>query len=489
MTMNNNVLDWLGARGLDPELAVRMGLSSVSRGGGDCLVIPFKRAGETVRRKYRAIDRDENRWTQDKGGVRCAYNEDALRDPGLRDQPLIITEGELDCLAALQAGFARSISVPDGAPPPGDRDKEELEAGQKYAWVEEVRPFLTTALCPEIIIAADGDENGAALLHDLALLFGKARCKFVTYPKARKDRGRERCKDLNEVLEDYGQKGVVETVNRAAYVSLPGVYRMSELAPLPAMTIWEPRHRLFAENFKCRLGDFSVVTGTPGFGKSTFVNDLFCGIAHDHQAVVAWASFEQEPQRDHRRSLRSWFLEMPEWEATPEERAVADHWIDRHHRFIVPSEDDDVSLEWLLERMEVAVLRERASILVIDPWNEVEHNRRRDESETEYTGRAIRTLKRFAKAFKVHICVVAHPTKSVKDSDGNYKMPTLYDIAGSANWYNKCDLGVVVHRDTPDSTIIKVQKSRYHEVIGQPGEVRMGYNSSDRRFHEQERVA
>ena len=85
MTMNNNVLDWLGARGLDPELAVRMGLSSVSRGGGDCLVIPFKRAGETVRRKYRAIDRDENRWTQDKGGVRCAYNEDALRDPGLRD--------------------------------------------------------------------------------------------------------------------------------------------------------------------------------------------------------------------------------------------------------------------------------------------------------------------------------------------------------------------------------------------------------------------
>jgi hypothetical protein len=69
-----------------------------------------------------------------------------------------------------------------------------------------------------------------------------------------------------------------------------------------------------------------------------------------------------------------------------------------------------------------------------------------DESETEYIGRAIRTLKRFAKAFQVHICVVAHPTKSVKDGDGNYKMPTLYDINGSANWYNKADLGVIVHR-------------------------------------------
>lgn len=490
MTMNNNVLEWLGARGLDAELADKMGLASERRAGGDCLVIPFKRAGDIVRRKYRTLEPGGGpKWTQDKGGVRCAFNEDALRDPSLHDQPLIITEGELDCLAALQSGFARSISVPDGAPPPGERDKEDLETGSKYAWIEEVRPFLSTALCPEIIIASDGDENGAAMLHDLALLFGKARCKFLTYPKGRKDRGRERCKDLNEVLEDYGQKGVVETINRASYVAMPGVYRMSDLPPLPAMTIWEPRHSLFAENFKCRLGDFSVVTGTPGFGKSTFVNDLFCGIADDHGAVVAWASFEQEPQRDHRRALRSWFLQLKEWDSQPEERATADRWIDQHHRFIVPAEDDDVTLEWLIERMEVAVLRERASIIVIDPWNEIEHNRRRDESETEYTGRAIRTLKRFAKAFKVHICVVAHPTKSAKDGDGNYRMPTLYDIAGSANWYNKADLGVIVHRETPDSTIIKVQKSRYHEVIGKPGEVRMAYNTEDRRFYEQERVA
>jgi twinkle protein len=79
--------------------------------------------------------------------------------------------------------------------------------------------------------------------------------------------------------------------------------------------------------------------------------------------------------------------------------------------------------------MEVAVARYGARIIIIDPWNELEHDRRQGESETEYIGRAIRTLKRFAKAFQVHICVIAHPTKSVKDGDGNYKMPTLYDIA------------------------------------------------------------
>jgi hypothetical protein len=34
-----------------------------------------------VRRKYRSFDREgEGPWTADKGGVRCAFNEDCLRD-------------------------------------------------------------------------------------------------------------------------------------------------------------------------------------------------------------------------------------------------------------------------------------------------------------------------------------------------------------------------------------------------------------------------
>ncbi|MNT48670.1 hypothetical protein D3C72_1854640 [compost metagenome] len=139
--------------------------------------------------------------------------------------------------------------------------------------------------------------------------------------------------------------------------------------------------------------------------------------------------------------------------------------------------------------MEASVVRYGARIIMIDPWNELEHSRKHGETETEYTGRAIRSLKRFAKAFRVHICVIAHPTKSVKDADGKYKMPTLYDIAGSANWYNKCDLGVIVHRETADDTLIKVQKSRYHETIGKPGEVRMQFSTESKKFIETERVA
>lgn len=492
MTMTDAMMAAIEARGIDIELAARLGFRSEPRGAGEALVIPFVRNGEIVRRKYRRFDVIEGgkdqKWSQDAGGLKIAFNEDCLRDQSLFGKPLVITEGELDAVAAIQAGFHKTISVPDGAPPPGERSREDLESAKKYDWVFDQIGLFSKEQVPEIIIAADGDANGAAMLQDLSVIFGRYRCKFLTYPKSKADRGRERCKDLNEVLQDYGAAGVVKTIDRAQWLRVDGVHRMSELPPLPDQVIYEPRFTLFRENFKLRLGDFSVVTGTPGFGKTSFVNDLLCGIAMDHDLTIAWASFEQEPQRDHRRNLRSWMCRQPEHTLDAAQLSSADDWIDARHVFLVPREDDDASLDWLLERMEIAVVRFGAKIIVIDPWNEVEHCRRPGESETEYIGRAIRSLKRFAKAFRVHITVVAHPTKSTKDADGNYKMPTLYDISGSANWYNKADLGVIVHRESEDYTIIKTQKSRYHETIGKPGEVRMQYSRDERRFVEAERV-
>lgn len=491
MTMTEAHMDILTARGLDVELADKLGLASVPRDGGSALVIPFHRDGQIVRRKFRFFDRDEGKWTAEKGGQRIAFNEDCLRNEALLTQPLIVTEGEFDAMAAIQSGFARTISVPDGAPPPGDRTLEDLKAGAKYDWLKDISAFLTPERVPEIIVAADGDENGAALLQDLSTWFMRARCKYLIYPRAPKEArerlGRERCKDLNEVLQFYGQKGVVETIGRAQWLKVEGVMRMEDLPPLPPQVIYEPRHMLFRDHFKVRLGDFSTFTGTPGFGKTSFVNDVFCGIARDHDLTIAWASFEQEPQRDHRRNLRSWFCGMPEHKIPTDDLITADRWINQRHVFLVPSEDEDATLEWLLDRMEVAVVRHSARIVVIDPWNEIEHCRRQGETETEYIGRAIRALKRFAKAMRVHVAVIAHPTKSTKDADGNYKMPTLYDIAGSANWYNKTDLGVIVHRENEDDTIIKVQKSRYHETIGRPGEVKMQFSKDERRFVETER--
>ena len=325
-------------------------------------------------------------------------------------------------------------------------------------------------------------------------------------PVAAQERlSRQRCKDLNEVLQFYGAKGVVETINRAAFLKVDGVYRMSDLPPVPEQRVYDVGYEKLNEHYRLRLGDFVVITGVPGLGKSTFINDLCCRVAMNHGLKVAFASFEQLPQRDHRRALRCWYGRpvdprldvdpiirrpadarqgLPPTELTADTIREADRWIDEAFAFVVPDEDDDVTLDWMLDRLEVAVVRFGAQVVVVDPWNEMDHAREPHETTTEYVGRAIKALKRFAKKFQVHLIVVAHPTKSSKDGDGKYRMPTLYDISDSANWYNKCDLGIIVHRDGADETLIKVQKSRYHDIIGRPGEVKMNYWPSTRRFVE-----
>ncbi len=58
------------------------------------------------------------------------------------------------------------------------------------------------------------------------------------------------------------------------------------------------------------------------------------------------------------------------------------------------------------------MVRDGIKVLVVDPWNELEHARRPQETETQYTARAIRALKKFAAAYDVLVIVVVHPTKA-----------------------------------------------------------------------------
>ena len=85
----------------------------------------------------------------------------------------------------------------------------------------------------------------------------------------------------------------------------------------------------------------------------------------------------------------------------------------------------------------------------------------------------------------MHIWIVAHPTKLQKDRDtGEYPVPTLYDISGSAHWYNKADNGITVFRHlAADLTDIYVGKVRFREV-GQRGKATLAYCQEVGTYHE-----
>lgn len=113
-------------------------------------------------------------------------------------------------------------------------------------------------------------------------------------------------------------------------------------------------------------------------------------------------------------------------------------------------------------------------MLVLDPWNELEHRRRRDETETDYTSRSLRAIKRFAKQYDVAVWVVAHPTKPQM---GVSKVPGLYDVSGSANWANKADYGVTYHRPKFDENKAKIVVNKVRMGLpGQRGEAEVSYD-------------
>jgi twinkle protein len=119
---------------------------------------------------------------------------------------------------------------------------------------------------------------------------------------------------------------------------------------------------------------------------------------------------------------------------------------------------------------------------VIDPWNEIQHQfNNKEMTGTEYIRFAIMELKHFAEDYRVNMTIVAHPTKQQKQ-DGKLTVPTLYDIEDSRHWYNKADVGAIVHLQEDGNTLIRVAKSRYHMDIGLPGDYILSYDTKTKKF-------
>lgn len=450
--------DLLEARGLDPEVLDRLSVADSDKLGPDTIVIPYFRGEQIVGRKFRTIT-GEKKFTQEVGSEQIFYNWNCIADPAYLGEPLIITEGEIDCWSALQAGFNRVVSVPAGAPATevGER------ASAKYGFVD-LMPELSEDTI--IILAVDGDEPGSALRADLALRLGVRRCKWVKYPKG--------CKDLNDALQRFGVRGVVESINRAQWL-IGNVYRMSDIPPVPEAIPHLSGFPGLDDHYRLRLGDVCIVTGVPSAGKSSFIGDICCRMVSKWKWPVCFASFEQEPTRDHRRMLRTWHGGGRVIDLDTESIERSDRWIDEWFSFIVPDDESSATLDWVMERMAVAALRFGCRLFVLDPWNELEHDRPEGMSLTEYVGIALREFRRFARKYEVHLIIAAHPAKMRRDHEGKFPIPTLYDISDSAMWANKADVGIIVHRKSDTETLIRIAKSRYHDQTGTPGDIHAHY--------------
>ena len=497
MTISEKHLEWLESRHINVEVAViNMGLYSGKRGStgvepdanGNILVFPYLENGEEKNAKYRA---PQKRFWQKQGGKKLLWNRDILNDPSLQDgtHSLVITEGEMDALAVMSAGYPFVVSVPDGAPPARDaqgrliqvpENTYDIDPDQDDKFEYILNDWEALSRIKSIIIATDSDEPGIRLSKELVRRLDRVRCKFITYPAT--------AKDFNEVLGVGGPNAVMDLIVNAKPFPVSGVYSYNDLpeeSPLQTVTTgWAG----LDEYLSPYTPAFMVVTGFPGQGKSTWTVQLATQLALFHGWNVGLASFEMRVKPYVTNQISRAFVNKRIDAHTHDCRLTPDEFIQRRFCFIAPDAEEDIDhdLEWLLDRMATAVIRHGMKVCIIDPWNEIDHKREKDESITEYTGRAIRKLKVFAKRYDVLVIVVAHPDKSARHRDP--EEIGLSDISDSAHWANKADIGVTIGRigepDISTTTGVYIRKIRYQPEAGKVGDFAIQFDLTRRIFVE-----
>lgn len=479
---------WFAKRGISKATIEAMGVSHAQVWMPGCesgetvgvVAFPFRRKGEIVNVKYRTADK---RFRQEKGAEKVFYNVEAV----VGAKEVIIVEGEIDALSLIEAGLPNVISVPDGAPSQARDGEINPEDDAKFSYVWNCREELAAA--DRIILATDADGPGYALAEELVRRLGPARCWRVEWPNA----GDAQRKDANEVLVIDGAQVLRECIAEAKPWPIRSLYGVDDYREAVFDLYRAGRSRACSTGWATvdplmtiREGELSVVTGVPNSGKSEFIDAMMVNLAAAQGWRFAICSFEN-PVDEHLSKLAEKRLGKPFWPG-PRERMSefaldqALEWASDHFSFI-RADDEAPTLDWVLESAAAAVMRYGIRGLVIDPWNEIEHRRPSNQNETEFVSLALGKIKRFAAARGVHVWLVAHPAKMAREN-GKIPVPTLYDISGSANFANKADLGVVVHRVAeamPPKTEIHIRKCRFKSV-GRIGSVTLEYEPPTGRY-------
>lgn len=242
-------------------------------------------------------------------------------------------------------------------------------------------------------------------------------------------------------------------------------------------------------HFRPRTGELTLVTGIPGHGKTSWMDALLINLARIHGWRTLLFSAENLPFENHLAALLEIKVGKPFRQGFHERMSPEDvrdglNFLHHHFTFLNP---DLPSVDAILDLARKSLHREKYQVLVIDPWNELEHKWNGNQNETDYIREMLTRIRRFGKKYNIHIFIVAHPMKPKKEADGSYPPPTPYDIAGGAHWRNRSDNCITVYRhisregeEDPD-TEIHITKIKFREV-GKIGVVKLRFDRLTGRY-------
>lgn len=501
-TLSAAARTWLEARGLDVETALEMGVFSIKdRKGNEVIGFVFSRKGIEYNVKFRGL-KEKTFFFANKGAVSLPFNGDSIGTQA----SLVITEGEPDTLAYATAGIRYVISVPTGA------------GVKRLDWM---RPFeVGLEQIDTFYIAVDDDPRGRELQDVLVEHLGEDRCRIVTF---------DGCKDANEQLQKYGPEALVKSIRMSRHrgeesYENPDAESCSLLANGCEMLLDagdgasdnEDFEKLYETMFEIlqnggmkgdkldvpeidelvswRTGQLAIVTGIPTHGKSEFVDFLVICLnrLYGYKAVM-WSP-ENYPAVYHtvKHVTKITGRKYHKNNLSGDDLRVALKDVSNEIFCIVPEE---YKLSSVLAAIEAKVVKHKARIVTLDPFNALEYDGESNLTETERINRVLGQLQLLARRLNVLLILVAHPRKmdvlKLRGEASHYQEPTMYDICGSANFLNRADYGIVVYRSaegeyTEDKKVtnfvrITVEKVRFRD-LGSGGSCLLRYNYKNGRY-------
>lgn len=400
------------------------------------------------------------------------YNINAIRDA----DTIYVVEGMMDVAAMTQSGFATTISLANGY----------------QTKMETFKPYLALFKGKRIVFAGDCDEPGIEARKGFADYFCGYDLWLVDWTRYQAVDGTDFMKDANDVLKAGGEEAVRQCIAAAIPMPIEDIVTIDDDADALSELIeyGMPKFpgimlRKFSNMVCFEPGRAMIVSGYPGAGKTSFADFVMMQLAVTQGWRAAVFSPEKYPTYLHYIELGQ-MLMGGEFTATNLDAETIERGKDFLRKNIFHISDVKTSIEDILNTAEKLVKLKDIRVLVIDPFAYIDTSTTVGATETEKIKTVLLRIIGFSRTYKVFTIVVAHPKKPQDDSKG--KEPSLYDIAGSANFYNLFDYGLILQRQESNDytkrnplTWIHVLKIRFRH-LGYVGKCAVGYDTETGRF-------
>lgn len=342
-------------------------------------------------------------------------------------KPLLITEGEIDRLAAIESGFKNAVSVPFGA--------------ENFHWIEHNWEWLNQF--NEIILWSDNDAAGERMRKEVIPRLGTYRTKYV----------KSDYEDINLQLFKSGKESVLQSIANAIEIPIKDIVDMAEVEdynPDDMEKIKSGINGLDKFIGGWFLGTLNVITGINGSGKSTFINQsCVCeSLAQGYNVFVMSGELTKQ-------QLRNW-IEYPmagkqnvitknNGPHSPKtyyvEKKVKEQmrsWYAK--KAFIYDNDLDYTAKSILDKMEELARRYGVKVFLLDNLMTIDlecSNYDQNIKQKDF----VKQLVFFARRFHSVVHLVAHPRKT----DIIQRLNKM-DVAGSGDITNLAHYVTAIHR-------------------------------------------